>query len=103
MPGSPRKVVYWAWPTDCARDKAVFTFSSTRQPRGLVPLGPEAFEKARREDKPLLISIGYSTCHWCHVMERECFENPAIAAVMNRTWWRSKWTGKSGRTWIAFI
>ena len=47
------------------------------------PWGPEAFEKARREDKPLLISIGYSTCHWCHVMERECFENPAIAAVMN--------------------
>lgn len=47
------------------------------------PWGPEAFEKARQEDKPLLISIGYSTCHWCHVMERECFENPAIAAVMN--------------------
>lgn len=47
------------------------------------PWGPEAFEKAKREDKPLLISIGYSTCHWCHVMERESFEDPEIAALMN--------------------
>lgn len=47
------------------------------------PWGEEAFEKARRESKPLLISIGYSTCHWCHVMEHECFENEAIAAQMN--------------------
>ncbi len=44
---------------------------------------PEAFEKARRENKPLLVSIGYSTCHWCHVMERESFENEEIAAFMN--------------------
>jgi len=42
----------------------------------LVSLGPEAFEKARAEDKPILISIGYSTCHWCHVMEHESYENP---------------------------
>ncbi len=44
---------------------------------------PEAFEKARREDKPILVSIGYSTCHWCHVMERESFENPSVADFMN--------------------
>ncbi len=44
---------------------------------------PEAFEKARRENKPILVSIGYSTCHWCHVMERESFENEAVAAFMN--------------------
>ncbi|MEL6637879.1 MAG: thioredoxin domain-containing protein [Bacteroidota bacterium] len=43
----------------------------------------EAFERARREDKPILVSIGYSTCHWCHVMERESFENEEIAAFMN--------------------
>jgi len=43
----------------------------------------EAFEKAKREDKPILVSIGYSTCHWCHVMERESFENEAVAAYMN--------------------
>jgi uncharacterized protein YyaL (SSP411 family) len=45
--------------------------------------GPEALEKARRENKLLLISIGYSACHWCHVMERESFENEEIAALMN--------------------
>lgn len=44
---------------------------------------PEAFERARAENKPILVSIGYSTCHWCHVMERESFENPDIADFMN--------------------
>lgn len=44
---------------------------------------PEAFERARMEDKPILVSIGYSTCHWCHVMERESFENESVAAFMN--------------------
>ena len=48
------------------------------------PWGPEAFEVARREDKPLLVSIGYSACHWCHVMAHECFEDPHIAELMNR-------------------
>ncbi len=45
--------------------------------------GEEAFEKARREDKMILVSIGYSACHWCHVMERECFEKEDTAAIMN--------------------
>ncbi|TAK32365.1 MAG: thioredoxin domain-containing protein, partial [Saprospiraceae bacterium] len=44
---------------------------------------PEAFEKARKEDKPILVSIGYSTCHWCHVMERESFEDKEVAEFMN--------------------
>src|ERR1700738_3679866 len=48
------------------------------------PWGPEALERARAEDKPVLLSVGYSTCHWCHVMERESFENEQIAALMNR-------------------
>jgi len=47
------------------------------------PWGPEALEKAKAEDKPILLSIGYSACHWCHVMERESFENEDIAALMN--------------------
>jgi uncharacterized protein YyaL (SSP411 family) len=47
------------------------------------PWGEEAFEKARRENKPLFISIGYFTCHWCHVMARESFSNPGIAALLN--------------------
>jgi uncharacterized protein YyaL (SSP411 family) len=45
--------------------------------------GPEALEKARREDRPIFLSIGYSACHWCHVMAHESFEDPAIAAIMN--------------------
>ncbi|MHC4551313.1 MAG: DUF255 domain-containing protein, partial [Planctomycetota bacterium] len=47
------------------------------------PWGDEAFEKARREDKPIFLSIGYSTCHWCHVMAHESFENERIAEILN--------------------
>jgi len=49
------------------------------------PWGEEAFERARREDKPIFLSIGYSTCHWCHVMEHESFENVQVADVLNRS------------------
>jgi uncharacterized protein YyaL (SSP411 family) len=48
------------------------------------PWGDAAFEKARTENKPIFLSVGYSTCYWCHVMERECFENEQIAELMNR-------------------
>ncbi|MEY2516545.1 MAG: uncharacterized protein QOJ89_3903, partial [bacterium] len=48
-----------------------------------MPWGEQALSRARELDRPLLVSIGYSACHWCHVMERECFENPEIAALMN--------------------
>ena len=48
------------------------------------PWGDEAFEKARAEDKPVMLSVGYSSCHWCHVMAHESFEDPDIAGVMNR-------------------
>ncbi|HXH20511.1 MAG TPA: thioredoxin domain-containing protein [Dehalococcoidia bacterium] len=47
------------------------------------PWGAEAFEKARAEDKPILLSVGYSACHWCHVMEHESFEDPDVARLMN--------------------
>src|SRR5664279_4525091 len=46
--------------------------------------GSEALDKARQEDKPILLSVGYSACHWCHVMAHESFEDPATAAIMNR-------------------
>ena len=49
------------------------------------PWGEAALKKARQEDKPIFLSIGYSACHWCHVMERECFENEAIAARLNQS------------------
>ena len=48
------------------------------------PWGPEALDLARRVDKPMLVSIGYSSCHWCHVMAHESFEDPATAALMNQ-------------------
>jgi len=54
-------------------------------PVGWLPWGPVALERARVQDKPLLISIGYSSCHWCHVMERESFEDPRTAALMNES------------------
>jgi uncharacterized protein YyaL (SSP411 family) len=47
------------------------------------PWGPEALERAKKEDKPILVSIGYAACHWCHVMEHESFENEEVAAIMN--------------------
>ena len=47
------------------------------------PWGPEAFARAEAEDRPILLSVGYSACHWCHVMAHESFENPEIAAVLN--------------------
>jgi hypothetical protein len=47
------------------------------------PWGPEALAEAKRRDRPLLLSVGYAACHWCHVMAHESFENPAVAARMN--------------------
>lgn len=47
------------------------------------PWGKEAFDKAKVENKPIFLSVGYSTCHWCHVMERESFENEEIGKIMN--------------------
>ncbi|MBQ8509431.1 MAG: thioredoxin domain-containing protein [Clostridia bacterium] len=56
-----------------------------QNPVDWYPWGKEAFERAAREDKPIFLSIGYSTCHWCHVMAHESFENPQIAEVLNRS------------------
>jgi len=49
------------------------------------PWGSEALEKAAREDKPLFLSIGYASCHWCHVMAHESFEDEEVAALVNRS------------------
>src|SRR5690348_9510362 len=46
--------------------------------------GDEAFEKARKENKPIFLSIGYFTCHWCHVMEKESYSDPSVAAILNQ-------------------
>ena len=61
-----------------------YLLQHAHNPVGWFPWGPEALEKAKAEDKPILLSIGYSACHWCHVMERESFESEEIAALMNQ-------------------
>ena len=60
-----------------------YLLQHAHNPVDWYPWGPEAFDKARSENKPVLLSIGYSACHWCHVMERESFENEKIAGLMN--------------------
>ena len=65
-------------------EKSPYLLQHAHNPVDWYSWGPQAFEKARREGKPIFLSIGYSTCHWCHVMERESFENEAVAALMNR-------------------
>jgi hypothetical protein len=67
-----------------ANETSPYLLQHAHNPVDWFPWGDEAFEKARSEDKPLLVSIGYSACHWCHVMERESFEDPATAEIMNR-------------------
>jgi len=61
-----------------------YLLQHAHNPVDWYPWGPEALDKARRENKPILLSIGYSACHWCHVMAHESFEDPATAEVMNR-------------------
>ncbi|MFH1892840.1 MAG: thioredoxin domain-containing protein [Candidatus Zixiibacteriota bacterium] len=64
-------------------EKSPYLLQHAYNPLEWYPWGEEAFDKARREDKPIFLSIGYSTCHWCHVMEHESFEDSAVAAMMN--------------------
>ncbi len=66
-----------------AQEKSPYLLQHAQNPVDWYPWGPEAFEKARREDKPVFLSIGYSTCHWCHVMEEESFEDNEVAALLN--------------------
>jgi len=67
-----------------ARETSAYLRQHMHNPVDWHPWGAEALARARGEDKPLLVSIGYSACHWCHVMERESFEDPETAALMNR-------------------
>src|ERR1700741_1239216 len=66
-----------------AQETSPYLLQHAHNPVDWHPWGDEAFQKAKRENKPVLLSIGYSACHWCHVMERESFENEQIAALMN--------------------
>jgi uncharacterized protein len=67
-----------------AREKSPYLLQHAHNPVDWYPWGEEAFAKARRENKPIFLSVGYSTCHWCHVMAHESFESEEVAAIMNR-------------------
>ena len=71
-------------PNRLAHETSPYLRQHAYNPVDWYPWGPEAHERAKAEDKPIFLSIGYSACHWCHVMERESFENEAIAAFLNQ-------------------
>jgi uncharacterized protein YyaL (SSP411 family) len=72
-----------AMPNRLARETSPYLLQHRDNPVDWYPWGSEALERAQEEDKPILLSVGYSACHWCHVMERESFEDPETAAYMN--------------------
>src|ERR1700761_8692730 len=72
-------------PNHLASETSPYLLQHAGNPVDWHPWGDEACARARAEDKPLLVSIGYAACHWCHVMERESFEDPAVAALMNES------------------
>jgi len=72
-------------PNRLSREKSPYLLQHAENPVDWYPWGAEAFAAAQAQDKPIFLSIGYSTCHWCHVMEHESFEDSAVAALMNET------------------
>ena len=71
-------------PNRLAAERSPYLLQHRDNPVDWYPWGDAAFARARKEDKPIFLSIGYSTCHWCHVMAHESFEDPSVAAVLNR-------------------
>src|SRR5438128_9300787 len=76
-PGSAR-------PNRLIHETSPYLLQHALNPVDWYPWGPEALQASKANNRPILLSVGYSACHWCHVMERESFENEAIAALMNR-------------------
>lgn len=64
-------------------EKSPYLLQHAHNPIDWFPFGEEAIEKSRREDKPIFLSVGYATCHWCHVMEKESFESDEVAAIVS--------------------
>ena len=71
-------------PNSLINESSPYLQQHANNPVQWYPWGSEAFEKAKKEHKPIFLSIGYSTCHWCHVMARESFENREVASLLNR-------------------
>jgi uncharacterized protein len=80
LPGYPERVS-----NALARESSPYLRQHAENPVDWLPWGPVALDRARTQDRPLLVSIGYSSCHWCHVMERESFEDPCTAKLMNES------------------
>jgi uncharacterized protein YyaL (SSP411 family) len=78
-----REIMTGGRPNRLVHEKSPYLLQHAYNPVDWYPWGEEAFRRAEAEDKPIFLSIGYSTCHWCHVMARESFENPQVAALMN--------------------
>ncbi len=70
-------------PNHLLSEASPYLLQHANNPVEWYPWGEEALALARGQNKPILLSIGYSACHWCHVMAQECFEDPEVAAVMN--------------------
>src|SRR5918992_5958698 len=70
-------------PNRLARESSPYLLQHKDNPVDWYPWGDEAFARARKEDKPLLLSVGYAACHWCHVMEHESFEDPDVGKLLN--------------------
>ncbi|MEW6698628.1 MAG: thioredoxin domain-containing protein [Bacillota bacterium] len=71
-------------PNRLINEKSPYLLQHARNPVDWFPWGQDAFDKAKAEDKPIFLSVGYSTCHWCHVMEKESFESEDVAEVLNK-------------------
>ncbi|HLK15537.1 MAG TPA: thioredoxin domain-containing protein [Fimbriimonadaceae bacterium] len=90
LPGLPTRAEVERLPPDGGAEFNRLIFEASpyllqhaRRPLDWYPWGAAAFEKAAAEDKPIFLSVGYATCHWCHVMEHECFNDPEVAAALN--------------------
>ena len=79
-------------------EKSPYLLQHAHNPVNWYPWGEEAFQAAAREDRPIFLSVGYSTCHWCHVMARESFQDPEVADLMNQTFICIKVDRGRGRT-----
>jgi uncharacterized protein YyaL (SSP411 family) len=82
-PPEPEKKMEYKHTNRLAKEKSPYLLQHAHNPVDWYPWGPEAFEKSKKEDKPIFLSIGYSTCHWCHVMEHESFEDEEVAKYLN--------------------
>jgi len=72
-------------PNRLINEKSPYLLQHAFNPVNWYPWGEEAFAKAKEENKPIFLSIGYSTCHWCHLMAKECFEDEEVAALLNES------------------